>query len=324
MTVHDSARPLRQVVPAIIMLGAGCLGSQVLNSSSPPFSPAYMHPGADGHPELTLFLATAPATKVPLPPGLSSSLTISSFDPDGTAIYVQDSNPGALDGIRKIEFKPARQSILPGTTGLGAIWHLTVSRPSGSIFVSGIASRLRGSECGTFKLNQDAEKPAKMLAGSFPECGGGGGDVSPDGKQVLGYAQGDLCLIDLADGAIHAIQGIKGLTRDDLTWKGEVAWSPDGQWIVAALDHRRTILIDAKMPSRQKSLGTPGNGRVVWSPDSKHLLLLASQGRCTPSLGYFESLETLNVETGERRVVKNSQCKVAGGWIGWIDPQAVQ
>lgn len=324
MITGDPARLVRRLALATTTLATGCWGLQTLDSDSLSFNAAYIHPGDDGRSQLTLFPTMGPGITVPLPPGLSSSLTVNAFSPDGDAIYLQDSAPGGLDGIRKIEFKPTRQSMVRGTAGIGTIWHLTVSQPSGSMFVSGLASTLRGAECGTFKIEQDIERPRKLLAGAFPECGGGGGEVSPDGTQVLGYAGGDLCLIDLASGAVQAIKGLKGISRDNVSWKGQVTWSPDGRWIVAALDHRRIILVDAKSPSKRKSLGSSGSGRAVWSRDSKHLLLLASQVRCAPSLGYFVSLEILNVETGERTVIKSSQCKVSGGWIGWIDPAAIR
>ncbi len=299
------------------MWGTACWGQQLLSPGSRTFNAAWIHPGDHGL-QLTLFPTTGPEIAIPLPEGLLGGLTIGAFGPDGNAFYVP-----SRDGVRKIELKPRRQSIVPGTAGIGSIWHLTALQSSGILFVSGIASTPQGTEYDTFKIDPDAETPRKLHTGAFPECGGGGGEVSPDGRQVLGYTGGDLCVIDLLSGTGKAVLGLKGLTRDDVTWKGQVAWSPDGQWIAAALDHE-IILIDAKNPSKRKRLGSSGDGRVVWSRDSKNLLLLASQARCFLTFGYFESLETLNIESGKRSVIKNSRCNISGGWIGWIDRDAVQ
>jgi hypothetical protein len=299
---------------AMMTLGVG------LPTLSADFSAAYVHPGDHG-PELTLLPMVGPESTVPLPQGLSGSLTVNAFSTDGKAIYVQDP---AMDGIRKIEIKPTRQSIVRGTAGVGAIWHFNVSQPSGSVVASGIVSELRGTECGTFKIDPDFEGPRKLLTGAFPDCGGGGGAVSPDGTRVLGYSEGNLCVTQLVTGAVEVIQGLKGLGRDDVTWKGQVAWSPDGKWIAAAVEQRRLVLIDTKNLSRQRKLGSSGDGRVVWSPDSRHLLLQTSQFRCALSVGYFQSLEVLDVETGNRSEIKSSQCKISGGFVGWIDPEAIR
>jgi WD40 repeat protein len=299
------------------MCGTACWGQQLLSPASRTFNAAWIHAGDHGL-QLTLFPTTGPVATIPLPEGLLGSLTIGALSPDGNAIYVP-----SMDGVTKIELKPPRQSIVRGTAGIGTIWHLTASQRSGTMFVSGIVNTPRGTECGTFKIEPETETPRKLLTGTFPECGGGGGEVSPDGSQVMGYSGGDLCMIDLTSGAVQAVRGLKGLTRDDVTWKGQVAWSPDGQWIAATLDHR-IILIDAKDPSKRKRLGSSGDGRVVWSGDSRHLLLLASQARCVLTFGYFESLETLDIETGKRNAIKNARCNISGGWIGWIDRDAAQ
>ena len=80
-------------------------------------------------------------------------------------------------------------------------------------------------------------------------------------------------------------------------------------------------MIDATDTSRRRNIGASGNGPVEWSPDSKYLLLLKSELRCS---AYFESLEVLDVENGKRSVIKSSHCEVGRGWVGWIDPDAVR
>src|ERR1017187_6986845 len=98
MAIGDSVRFLRRLAPAIMMLGMGCWQLRILNAGSQSFSAAYIHPGDDGRPELTLFPMVGKEITVPLPPGLSSSLTVNAFGPDGKSIYVQGF---ALDGVWK-------------------------------------------------------------------------------------------------------------------------------------------------------------------------------------------------------------------------------
>jgi hypothetical protein len=139
---------------------------------------------------------------------------------------------------------------------------------------------------------------------------------------VLSYSKDGLCVIDLGTGLSRRIPGTKGISQSDVTWGGSAAWSPSGQWIAAVVD-QRMVLIDAQNPSRRKDRGSAGDGRVVWSPDSKQLLLLKSDLLCTlSSFGFFESLQAVNVETGKKAVIKISHCKVAGGWVGWIDSES--
>jgi hypothetical protein len=323
MKPGDSMQLIRRLTPSIFTLGITCWGLQAPTSGPTSFSAAYIHPGSDGHPELTVFPNVGREITIPLPQGLSSSITVNAFSPEGDAIYVQDSTLGGLDGIRKVEFKPARQSIVNGTAGLGSIWHLTVLRPSGSIFISGIANTLRGAECGTFEVDQNGGGLRRLLAGAYPECGGGGGAVSPDGKQVLGYSGGKLCMIDLAGGALQAIKGLDGLSRADVMWKKQVTWSPDGHWIIVSADPKRLVLIDTRSPFKQKKLGPLADGAAVAAPDAKRLLVLKSQAHCSLAL-YFQSLETIDIETGVRSVIKSSQCKLSGGFFGWINLTAVR
>lgn len=137
--------------------------------------------------------------------------------------------------------------------------------------------------------------------------------MSPDGKRVLGHQGNRLSLLDLETGIAHPL-------RADLKLG---SWSPDGRWIAAISDTGRIVLIDATDTSQRRSLGPSRGGPVFWSPDSKFLLLVKSQLRCTLTL-YFESLEVLNVETRKRRVIKSSRCEIIGGQVGWVDRDSVR
>jgi DNA-binding beta-propeller fold protein YncE len=263
---------------------------------------------------------------VTLPAALPWSLTVNAFSPDGKAMYVQKAD-GSSDGIIKVEFKPARQSVLRGTIGLRTIWHLTVAQPSGRIFVSGLNKNPQGG-CGTFEIDPDAGTFRILRAGKYPDCGGGGGAISPDGKRLLSYEGEDSTVVELETGAVHVIRGIirgirGGPDQADVIWYRRATWSPDGRWISVTPVDKELVLIDATDTSRRRTLGSSGGAPVVWSPDSKYLLLSKSESQCAPYL-YFESLEVIDVETGKRTVIKSSHCEVGPGWAGWIDLEAIR
>lgn len=135
-------RRLHSLPLAITMtleIGGFCLPA--LRADSPSYCAALVHPGRGG-PQLTLFPLVGPATTVLLPAGLSIGLHVNAFSRDGTAVYVQNAPPSDAVGIRKIEFKPLREHLVPGSTGLGSIWHMVESQ-AGKIFVSGVFSATR-------------------------------------------------------------------------------------------------------------------------------------------------------------------------------------
>jgi len=112
---------------------------------------------------------------------------------------------------------------------------------------------------------------------------------------------------------------------------GEVeqgAWSPDGRWI-AALSHRnsRLFLIDARDFSKRADLGSAPWRRPDWSPDSRYLLLWKYQlFRCGVFLDVDgpATLEMLDIQSGRRSTIPNSQCRVEHGWSGWISGEIVK
>ena len=304
------------------ILGVVCCGLQSARAASTTFCAVYIHPGDTG-PVLTLFPTDGPQLTVPLPTKLPLNLRVNAFSSDGKAIYVQNASRWS-DGIRKIEFNPARQSVIPGSAGLGAIWHLTVLRPSGTILVSGISEKGGNTECGTYEIDPDAGTLRTLRAGAYPNCAGGGGAISPDGKHILSSTGEELSVIDLSTGAVEVVEGLgAGLGQRDVTWRSEVSWSPDGRWIAAILNHSRIVLIDATDTSKRKNIGAAGNGPLEWSQDSKYLLLLKSELRCATSL-YFESLQVLEVATGKRQLIKSSHCEIGPGWLGWMDPETLR
>ncbi len=314
-----STRILGGLASTIVATLVVCIWTQPnVAADSPSLCAAYIRPGNNG-PLLTLFPADGPQVMIPLPGGLPGSLTLNAFGPDGKTVYVQKADL-SFEGITKIEFKPARQSLVPGSAGLGTIWHLTVSRSGGQIFLSGIDKDRSG--CGTFRIDLDTGTFRTILVGAYPDCGGGGGAISPDGKHILSHEGQELSVRDLETGSSEVIHGVPGgPSQYDVTWPYRATWSPDGQWISTVLGDR-VILIDASNTSTRRNLGR-ASVPVMWSQNSKYLLLPAPQLRCAPSL-YFEGLQSLDVQTGKRSVIKSSRCEVGPGWFGWVDLKAVR
>ena len=295
------------------LLGVGCLQLLTVKADSPPHCAAYIHAGDDG-PLLTLFPMAGSKVTIPLPADLRRDFRLIATSPDGKAIYGQKNDPlGPTNAIIKIEFKPTRCSVVQGSVGLGPIWFLSISQQPDRIFASGWSKRRGIGECGAFEIDPGAGTFRTLRAGVYPDCGGGGGDISRDGKRALGHQGDHLSLLDLETGAAHSL-------GTDLK---DGVWSPDGRWIAATSDADRIVLIDATDTGRRRNLGSSGGARLHWSPDSKYLLLSKSQLRCALDL-YFESLQTLDVKTGKRSLVPSSRCEVGDGNVGWIDPAAVQ
>jgi WD40 repeat protein len=262
-----------------------------------------------------------PEVNVALPSGLPKA-AFALFGPEGRTIYIPG-RPRSAQGLKEIQFGPLRERSVPGTEGFDAIWHFTVSQPSGKIFISGKLPKM--GECGTVEVDPSPGTTRKVLAGAYPDCGGGGGAVSPDGKRALTYAGNELGVIDLESRAVEPIRNVGGgIGLRGVTWGNQVAWSPDGRWISAIIDQGKILLIDASDTSRRRRLGSSGRGFVVWSPDSKYLLIEKSQLRCGLTYGFFESLEVLEVATGKRAPIKSSRCNVGVGSVGWLDPGVVR
>jgi len=203
-----------------------------------------------------------------------------------------------------------------GSEAFSAIWYRTTSKETGAVFLSGFSP---DKGCGTFSWENGAL--VTLLAGPAFECGGGGGEVSPDGRRLLGYAAGDLAVIDLDTRAIQTIRGVKGLMREDVTWKKRVRWSPDGRWIVAAPENGKIVRIDSGYLSKHRVFGG-SQGPPVWLPDSRRIVYTKPQLKCWLS-PYFESLEVLDLESGRRHIVRGSSCKI-GGFNAWFDPATIQ
>lgn len=320
-----STRRTTWLVPtmATAVMGLGCWELQSAGASSRSFCPAYLDLRSDT-PLLTLFPLVGPEVKVHLPAGLpTSNLQFIEFSPDGKSIYVQGHR--TWDGITKIEFNPARQSIVRGSAGIGTTGSLVVLHQPERILVSGIANRRGKIECGVFELDPDGGEFRQLLDGKFPDCGG---FISPDGERVLALLRLETPANSQPGEVVTHIQVKNQLRVLDLRTRAEqiigdgiswAAWSPDGRWIAATLNYHRFVLIDATKTSNRRNLGAADDNQAVWSPDSKYLLLAKSG-----IMSELSSLEVIDVLTGKRSQIKSSHWKILATTFGWMDPEALR
>lgn len=295
---------LASAMTGVVAGVAGCLYQPVRAASS--FCPAYFQPGNPSR--LTLFPLEGPEAVVALPAGLPTNMRVITFSPDGRAIYGQKTEPlNPSTGIYKLEFQPARDSIVPGSVGMGEVQCLAMSQSLRNIIVAGWSWSDRSG--GIFEIDPSVATRRRLSATAATPCGGDGGLMSPDYKRALVNSGNQLGLLDLKTGAIRTI---KGMSRE-MRW----TWSPDGQWI-AGVRGGRIFLVAADDTSRARTLGSAGDGPVVWSPDSKCLLLRKSPLSCALTF-YGESLEVLDVATGRRTLIGSSHCTITAGTLGWLD-----
>lgn len=137
--------------------------------------------------------------------------------------------------------------------------------------------------------------------------------MSPDGQRAIIKAGKHLNLVDVNSGEVRVLKETSTDTQS--------AWSPDGRWI-AAVSNGRITLLDSHTAARSRKLGSAGDA-LVWSPDSRCLLLRKSSLSCALTL-YGTSLEVVEVETGRREQIKSSRCTITAGRLGWMDRQFAQ
>jgi hypothetical protein len=304
-----------KVCPVALIMSLGFYG-QTSAVDSKQWAAAYVQSGFR-EPVVTIFPLSGPKSEVDLPASVRNSKGVD-FGADGKTLYIQ-----TIRGVVNIQLgSPEDKGVIAGSEGLGSIWSLTAIRPAGRVFVSGIAE----GQCGTFEINAVSPEPLAVLAGRYPQCGGGGGVVSPDGMREVRHSRAGLVVADFDNGATRVIKGfeIGQISGDFAAWLHRLAWSPDGRWISVVDDAGRIALVDADSLVRKRYLGrSSGRSPVQWSPDSRYLLVQRSGIKCTLNL-YFASLEAVNVETGERTLIKSAQCAIGPGWLGWVDASLIR
>jgi hypothetical protein len=312
--MRRSTRASILAVSTVAVAMAVSLHGQTVKSAAFPFSAAHFQLGFGRatNPQLVVFPASGPSSHLDLPEKLGGNFRLLGSSSDGRAVYGQLTFPKAWGGITKIEFDPIRLSVVSGSVGLGNISSLIESPQSGRILVSASTMRNGNLECGDFEIDPAGGRFESLRIGAFPDCGG---PVSPDGTRELTTAKDQLRLLDFRTKTARVV-------RTKCSW---AAWSPDGRWIAAAIGEKgksRVVLIDTVDPSKERTLAT-GEGPLVWSPDSKWLLLPKSQTSCLFSL-FGESLQILSVDTGRKTVIPGSHCQIIGDIAAWISSDLVR
>jgi hypothetical protein len=255
-------------------------------------------PVGTGQQRLRLFPPGSGEKDIPLP----FPFSVYEVGPYGRTLYatvgaesVRPLSRPPKRGVFKIEFKPNRVAMIPGTAGLLATG-LSISEHEDRMLASGRNSNGDSDACGVFEVMLKDGGIRQILSW---DCRGTGEQIhfssfSSDGLRGLAIRQAQLAVIELLEGRIE--YGGQNLSR--------AAWSPDGKWIAAMEStlEERVIIFDASTLTPTRVLR---RSDLVWSPDSRFLLTL--RPGCNPSVF---TLEKVDIETDHRTTVEGSTCKI--------------
>ena len=242
------------------------------------------------------------------------------YGPSGRSVYataLKETGPRSFTderGMFKIELDPVRVSTIQGLDAFGSIGPFAISQGEDLVVSGGSkGSNYPAKSCGVYEIHLPAGDVSAAIETS--DCRAGSPwrvlSLSPDQTEALISANRSLALLDLAKGSITKIEGQLS--------KG--SFSSDGKWIAAIQINNpnppKTILIDRSDLTKRRDLGDSEDSEAVWSPDSKLLLRAVYRPAC-PSQNPL-ALETLEVLTGKRSLVKDSICNSGSSrQIGWV------
>jgi WD40 repeat protein len=295
------------------MLGCSVLAQR--NAEKPQgthYSAAFIKAG-----KLVIF----PFDRAEITTDLPSALNGNTFSADGRKIYGFAESPEAeAPPIIAATIKPPSVSPLKASQGLGYLKSVAADVDGGIVAVSAVYRHGGVQECGLFELDVEKGSIMHILNNPRGECfdfvsSWNQLSLSPDGSRLVATAgSGRLAVINL------------GERRIEKTWPGAAAWwSPDGKWIAALTfgSPSEINLIRASDLSTERMLGRDTIGRLQWSPDSRYLLLL-DNGLCGAGLGYFGTLQMLDIGTGQRMAIESSRCKVNVMSTGWVSDDVLK
>lgn len=309
---------MRMIVVAVVI---AMLASPAAHSAEPAsLSPAALvsHQMTGNHAEF--FIAVFPPAGKEFEISLPLIPRWFGYGPSGRSVYataLKETGPRSFTdepGMFKIELDPVRVSTIQGLDDFGSIGPFAVSQGEDLIVSGGSkGNSYPAKSCGVYEIHLPAGDIHAAIETS--DCRAGSPwrvlSLSPEKTEALISANRSLALLDLAKGSITKIEGQLS--------KG--SFSPDGKWIAAIQinnpNQPRTILIDRSELTKRRDLGESEDSEVVWSPDSKFLLHAVYRPAC-PSQNPL-ALETLDVETGKRSLIKDSICNSGSSrQIGWI------
>ncbi len=265
-------------------------------------------------------LIVFPFDKSELSIDLPDTLGGMTFSAGGRIIYGFVGPPtGGSRSLAAVTISPSGVRPLPGSNGFENVNSLTVDAAGDKAIISATYSHNGVSECGIFELDVTRGKVEKIINNLSTGCDYLSAwthlSVSPDGGRVVGTAsKGQIGVVNLKERRIEKL------------WPGTAAsWSPDGKWIAALsfTDPMKIELMSASDLSLQRGLGDETTIQLQWSPDSRYLLVF-DYGLCGLSTGYRGTLGTLDIETGQRRQIENSKCRVDLASTGWVSDDVLK
>jgi hypothetical protein len=242
------------------------------------------------------------------------------YGPSGRSVYataLKETGPRSFTderGMFKIELDPVRVSMIQGLDAFGSIGPFAVSQDEDLVVSGGSkGNSYPAKSCGVYKVHLPAGDVSAAIETS--DCRAGSPwqvlSLSPEKTEALISANRNLALLDLAKGSITKIEG----------QLSNGSFSPDGKWIAAVEINNpnppKIILIDRRDLTKRRDLGGSEDSEAFWSPDSKFLLHAVYRPAC-PSQNPL-ALETLEVQTGNRSLIKDSICNSGSSHqIGWV------
>jgi hypothetical protein len=310
---------MRMITMAVVI---AMLPSPAARSAEPAsFSPAALisRQAAGNHAEF--FIAVFPPAAKEFEISLPLMPRWFAYGPSGRSVYATalietgTKSFTTQRGILKVELDPVRVSSIQGLDAFGSIGPFAVSQGEDLVVSGGSkGNNYPARSCGVYEIHLPAGDIRAAIETS--DCRAGSPwrvlSLSPEGTEALILANRSLALLDLAKGSITKIEGqLSG-----------GSFSPDGRWIAALQlgDPKapsKTVLIDRTNLASRRDLGGVNDTEVVWSPDSRFLLHAVYRAAC-PSQNQL-ALETLEVQTGNRALIKDSICNSGSSrQIGWI------
>jgi hypothetical protein len=284
------------------------------------FSPAALVSRQTGGGHVEHFVAVFPPSGNEFEISLPLITQWFAYGPSGRSVFataLRETGPRSFTdqpGIFKIELDPVRVSTIQGLDAFYSVGPFAVSQGEDLAVFGGAKGNYPAGSCGVYEIGLSAWVVRAVIETS--DCRAGSPwrvlSLSPEGTEALISASRRLALLDLSKGTITQIEGqLSG-----------GSFSPDGRWIAALQlgDPKapsRTVLIDRTSLASRRDLGGVEDAEVVWSPDSRFLLHAVYRPAC-PSQDPL-ALETLEVQTGRRSLIKDSICNSGSSrQIGWI------
>lgn len=244
---------------------------------------------------------------IQLPPNVPAIANLIGFASSGRSAYLQVPSAAVLhlsDELIQVDFSPLRLFSIPGSGGLGEMVSVTNSG-SGNLLV---AAAYGQGLCGAYEIDTSHGTHRPIWTESAgPDCRFVVQQIEPDGKRVLIGDHVNFKVINTVTGMVE-LSGIAG--------RG--AWSPDGNWLAISKKSEIIIFDGRTFAVRKHFRASSVDGHLVWSPDSKRILFVQQELRCSLQ-DDFESIAVLDIDTGKKWVISSSRCMVTNSRIGWID-----